>query len=196
MLYDWLLFGHLIGVAALVAGNGIDIYAKAGLLRATTVQDQRWLLRINEAVPKVNPAATVVLFGCGVGMVLDDQSGLNFGLAWIVMGIVIVVAMTIIELGITSRRLKRLESALENAPDGPADAWQLALARDPVMHLCHRFGVISTAELFYVMTLKPAMGLTLVSAAVMLAAAGAVSAPLWRQAARPAVPQDTQPAPR
>jgi hypothetical protein len=185
---DWLLFGHLIGITALVAANGIDIFAKAGLLRARTVQEQRWLLRMDAVVPKITPAATVALFGCGMGLVLDSHSDLNFGLAWIVMGIVIVVAMIVIEPGITARRQNRLEVALRDAPDGPADPKLIALAHEPVMHMCHRFGVISTVELFYVMTLKPAMGLTLVSAAVMLAVTGAVSVPLWRSASRLTVP--------
>jgi hypothetical protein len=187
-MYEWLLFGHLIGITALVAANGIDIFAKLGLLRATTVQEQRWLLRMDAAVPKVTPAATVVLFGCGVGLVLDSHSSLDFGLAWIVMGFVIVAAMIVIEPGITARRQNRLEVALRDAPDGPAGPTLIALARDPVMHMCHRFGVISTIELFYVMTLKPAMGLTLVSAAVMLAVTAAVSVPLRRSEPRLAVP--------
>jgi hypothetical protein len=188
IVLEWLVLGHLAGIAVLVAANGVDIFAKAGLLRATTVQEQRWLLRMDAVVPKVTPAATVVLFGCGMGLVLDSHSALNFGLAWIVMGIVIVAAMIVIEPGITARRQSRLEVALRDAPDGLADPKLIALAHDPVMHMCHRFGVISTLELFYMMTLKPAMGLTLVSAAVMLAVTAAVSVPLWGSTQRSVMP--------
>jgi hypothetical protein len=190
--YHWLLLGHFIGIAVLLGANGLDLYVKLGLLRATTTGEMRALLRAGTPVSRFTAPSTVLLFGCGVGLVLDSGSFFTFGMAWVVTGIVIVVAMCLIEPLITARRVKLLEAGLDGAPDGPADAALIALARDRVLHTANRFGIVSTLELFYVMTLRPAAGGTLVSLAVMLVVTAAWSAPVWSQRPAPLARQESQ----
>jgi hypothetical protein len=167
MINSWLLFGHLIGVAGIIAGVGLEEYALAASQRAKTVAELRAASGPGRFLPVMMPLAVVLLTACGLGLVARTDE-FSFGDAWVVAAVGIVVGMSVLGGVVNGERAKRLASAAESAPDGPVTAELSALAHDRVLVTGVRIGAVATIEAIWLMTIKPSAPGTLVSLGVML----------------------------
>ena len=181
-MYQWLLFGHLIAVTALIGALGVNASVLLTLTRARTTAQVRALTGLLPTVEKIFPISTVALTGCGIGMVLlgTHDAAWSFGDAWIIAALVITVGMSVIGPTVTGARASRLAKAAAIAPDGPITNELARLARDPVMHSAERLGIILIAELMYLMASKPAATATLVSLLIAAALVAATTYSQWR----------------
>jgi hypothetical protein len=164
MIDAWLLFGHVIGVVVLVAGIGLEVVATAAARRATTVAELRLAVRPAQALPAIMPLATLLMTGCGLGLVGHDPD-FHFGNAWVVAAIGIVVAISVVGGGFSGRPATRLLDAANAAPEGPLPPHLAALVRDPLLQATARITAIATVWAIWLMSVRPHAAGTMVSLA-------------------------------
>lgn len=175
-MYQWLLYGHLIGVLLLVLGTGVFIAGVEGVRRGDEVPALRASLSIVTVGVRVMAPGGVLLLGFGVAM-----AAMHWSLAdtWIATALILVVAMGANGLQV-ERRLHVLAATLDDAGDGPLPPAVRRLSRSRWLHASNRAGLPLLAELEYLMTMKPgitgvAISLTIATASVGLLALATVA---------------------
>jgi hypothetical protein len=150
-MYEWLLFGHLLGVAVLLAGLGVHVVSVDRLRQARTVNALRVLLGAAKYGERM------VFIGAGLLVVagLTLAAGFwSFSDGWIATSIGLVIAQGIAG-SIAGRRMERLRNALQSAPNGVPSAELTVLAGNPVLHASNRISVVLIAEILFLMSVKP-----------------------------------------
>ena len=191
MFDAWLLFGHVIGVIVLVVGIGLEVYAVVAAARATTVAELRLAVRPARVLPALMPLATLLMTGCGLGLVAHDRA-YRFGDAWVVAAIGIVVAISVVGGGFSGRPATRLLDAADAAPDGPLTPHLIALVHDPVLRVSARMTAVAAVWAVWLMSVKPHAAGTMgsLAVAVILIAGSALTA---TRRLEPAVGTDVEP---
>jgi hypothetical protein len=168
-LREWLLFGHVGGVAVLAAGVGAYIAGLHRLAAATTLE----LLRA--AAPVTAWGEHLIL--CGVLLVLPTGlllafRGSMFGEAWVVTSLVLFV-VTGVSGQVSGSRLRPVLLQLKRGAAGSADVDLGSLLRS-ARSLGIYFGadivVITVVEALFLMTVRPGgwgIGLSLVVAGLL-----------------------------
>jgi len=152
-MYEWLLFGHLLGVAVLLAGLGIHVVGVERLRQAPTVTELRLLLAAVDRGERMVFIGAVLLVAAGLTMAVRFWS-LSDG--WIATSIGVVVTMALAG-SIVDRRIERLRGALRSSPDKETPSTDLTmLARNPVLHASNRISVVLVVEILFLMSVKPA----------------------------------------
>lgn len=152
-MYEWLLFGHLLGVAVLLAGVGIHVVSVERLRQARTVTELGLLVAAAHRGERIVFSGATLLVAAGLTMAVRFWS-LSDG--WIATSIGVVVAMGLTG-SIVDRRMERLSGALRSAPDGETPSTDLTmLARNPVLHASNRISVALVVEILFLMSVKPA----------------------------------------
>jgi hypothetical protein len=164
-MYQALLFLHLLAVAGLFTGIGIEVAAFVAAHRAKTVEELRAALVVLPMVgPIMGPSAGLLIL-MGLAMVYLVGFGWQ---PWTVVGLIVAVALSINGPMTNGRRGERLHAMAGAAPGGPIGA-ELQAA------LCDRFLTYSVAVLvtlmvcmLYVMSSKPPLVWCLVAVALAL----------------------------
>ena len=177
-MYQWLLFGHLLGVAVMLAGLGVHMVSVERLGQARTVTELRLLLGAAKYGERMAVGGAAVLVAAGITMAARFWS---FADAWIATSIGLVIAQGLTGSVIVDRRIKRLRAAVESAPDGALSTNMRVLARDPLLHAGSRIAVPIIVEILFLMTVKPSVPGILWS---MLTAAGLGTLVVWPAFAR------------
>jgi hypothetical protein len=161
-----LLFLHLLAVAMLFAGTGIEVAAFVQLRRATTVEAARAAMTTAPLVGPIMGPSAVVLILAGAGMVFAAGFGWQ---PWIVVGLAVAVALTVNGPITNGRRMERIHALVNGAPNG-AITPEIEAARSD-RFLTYSVGVLFTllACMLFVMTNKPALPACLVAVAIGLA---------------------------
>jgi len=151
-VFQWLLFGHLLGVAVLAAGVGSYV---AGLHRfrvAASVEQLRAAAPVVRLGEMLTLVGFVLVIGTGIGLGLDVDA---FGNAWLTTSLVL-LAVIAAAGRIAGTRLIRLFAALQ-AGDGAAAEPEslLRLASSRAIHLSAEITVLAMAEIIYLMTMQP-----------------------------------------
>lgn len=181
-LADVVLFLHILVVLCAFALASALHTAEILMRRAGTIAELRRLAKPG----KLGPAFGVIvllLFGLGSWLVHLDKSSDHFAYSdpFVWTAIVVLVFLFVTGPTILARHHKRLERALDAAPDGPVTAELRALALDP---LAVMVGTISTGVALGVvfnMATKPNAAAAI--AAILLA--GATAAGLGYLICRP-----------
>lgn len=143
-MYEWLLFGHVLGVAVLLAGVGIYVVSVERLRQAPTVTELGLLVAAADRGERIAFIGAAPLVAAGVTMAVRFWS-LSDG--WIATSMGVVVAMGLAG-SIVDRRMKRLRAALRSAPDEESPSTDLSmLARNPVLHASNRIYVALVVEI-------------------------------------------------
>jgi hypothetical protein len=151
-MYEWLLFGHVLGVAVLLAGVGIYVVSVERLRQAGTVTELGLLVAAAGRGERIAFIGAAPLVAAGVTMAVRFWS-LSDG--WIATSIGVVVAMGLAG-SIVDRRVKRLRAALRSAADKESPSTDLTmLARNPVLHASNRIYVALVVEILFLMSVKP-----------------------------------------
>lgn len=174
-MYEWLLFGHLIGVVLLVGGFAAFAAGIDRLARTHSLAELRAFVAVATFGERLVLAGGVCLIPFGLIMAARYWS---FSDGWIVVSVGLVLVQGATGSTVVSPRLRRLHAALAQAPiPGSAVPVEVAvLARDRVMHAGARASVSIIIEIVFLMTVKPSgMSLMLsllvaVSAATILGA--------------------------
>lgn len=167
-MYQWLLYGHLLGVVLLVLGTGVFIAGVEGLRRGNDVQELRTSLDIAHLGTRVLAPGGALLLGFGIAMATMHWSMAD---TWIVAALVLVALMGANGMH-AQRRLRVLATGLDHAPEGPLPPALRRMSRARGLHASNRAGLPILAELEFLMTMKPATGQLIVSLIVAAAAVG------------------------
>lgn len=171
-MYQWLLFGHLLGVAVLLAGLGVHVISVEQLRQARTVPELRVLLTTAKYGERMVLIGAALLVAAGHTLAARFWS---FSDGWIATSIGLVIAQGIAGSTV-DRRMQRLRGALRTAPDGALSTDLTVLARNPLLHAANRISVAIIVEILFLMTVKPAVPGILSS---LLAAAGVGTILSW-----------------
>ena len=177
-MYEWLLFGHLVGVAIMLSGLGVHIVSVERLRQVRTVTELRMLLAAAKYGEWMVLGGSALLVAAGITIAAQFWS---FADAWIATSIGLVIAQGLAGSLIVDRRMKRLRAALQSGPDGALSTEVTALARDPLLHAGSRVAVPVIVEILFLMTVKPSVPGILWS---MLTAAGLGTLVVWPAFAR------------
>ena len=150
-MYEWLLFGHLLGVAVLLAGLGVHVVSVDRLRQAQTVTELRVLLGAAKYGERMVFIGAGLLVAAGLTMAAGFWS---FSDGWIATSIGLVVAQGSAG-SVTGRRMGPLRIALRSAPDGVPSTELTVLARNPTLHASNRVSVALIAEILFLMSVKP-----------------------------------------
>jgi hypothetical protein len=162
------LFLHLLAVAGLFAGIGIEVAAFVCAHRAKSVEELRAALATLPLVGRVMGPSAGLLILMGLAMVYVTLFGWQ---PWTVVGILVAVALSVNGPLTNGRRGGRLHAMAEAAPGGPIGP-ELRAA------LCDRFLTYSVAAqatlmacMLFVMSSKPPLMWCLVAVALALVVA-------------------------
>ncbi|MFL6239991.1 MAG: hypothetical protein ACJ735_10935 [Actinomycetes bacterium] len=129
---QWLLFGHLVGVIVLFGAVAVENISLIAILRARTTQDLRAATTFTPLLPRMFPAAVVLLLAFGVGLVAHSDE-FKFGEAWIDLGFGVLILLAVIGPTVHGRRIDRIRTEARTAPDGPVPVELMTRVQDPVM---------------------------------------------------------------
>lgn len=187
-LYDVVLFIHLTGVALLVAGVGLEVVGLACAPRARFVGQLRGAMFGGQFLPKLMPAAVVIIVAAGLWLV-GDSSEISFRDTWVDTALTLTVILTVVGITVTGKRMEHLGKSALEAPDGPVTPELVAMANDPLTQLLGWNSVTLVGTLLFLMTNKPGPTGTAVAVVVGLAA-GTVASVVARRPVVTAVPAE------
>lgn len=184
-LYTIALFVHVVGVIAVFVSIGTWVFGYAGLWRARRVEQVREIARLMVWSGYIAVGGLPLLGAAGGYMALAVW---GWRTGWIDVA---TVSFLLAGIGGTLAIDPRVRSLAARTRDLPAGdlSEKLALAsRDPVVGSGLLIYLSVLLGIVFLMTTKPAFGLSVIVVALALAVGVAVSVPLWRAARRPAMP--------
>lgn len=174
--YVIVLFLHLVGMAALFFGYGLEWTASALLRRATTVGEARSWLRIYRAsLPVSGPGLLLLILTGGYMAGVTQRSAAG----WVIAAWIGIAVALVIGFGMLLPRFKKLRVALPAEGTAALSGDGLVRVKDPVVATLIRIRTMLATGIVYLMAAKP----TLVPSFVVLLAAIGVgvifAAPAW-----------------
>jgi hypothetical protein len=180
-MFPLFVFLHLLAVAGLFTGVGIELAAFVGAHRAKSAEELRAaLLPMPMVGPIMGPSAGLLIL---MGLAMVYLTGFGWQ-PWTVVGLVVAIALSVNGPLTNGRRGERLHAMAGAAPNGPIGG-ELRAA------LCDRFLTYSVAAqatllvcMLYVMSSKPPLVSCLVALALALLVALLPALRVQRTAAR------------
>jgi hypothetical protein len=155
MLYDWLLFGHILAVAALLINHGVSMY----VLYAVRAEDNRQkildliTLSGRSILPMYISIGLIVVFGLLLALELNV-----LGEWWIWLSVIILLVV----IGLMSATAKpyfaKVKEACELRPSGVprvSDDELRQILRSSDATVITVIGTIGLVAIFYLMIFKP-----------------------------------------
>jgi uncharacterized membrane protein len=109
-LYQWLLFGHLLGAMVWLGGGVVLAVLSAAALRGDEHAVARFARSLRVVGPAVLAPATVLTLGFGVWLVLDSEAW-DFGQAWVIAALALIAAVIVVGAGFQARTALAAERA-------------------------------------------------------------------------------------
>ena len=150
-MYEWLLFGHLLGVALFLAGLGVHIVSVDRLRHAENLSDFATLLAIAERGGRLVLVGAAVLVAAGLTLAIRYWS-LRDG--WIATAIVLVIVQGVVG-SLADRRLRELRESLQDRAREASGRTLRYLGSDRVLQASNGISVAVIAEILFLMTVKP-----------------------------------------
>ena len=157
IIYGYIVFLHLAAMAFLFMGYGLEWTGTAFLRNATTAQAARsGLGTYRVSLPMSGPALLVLILSGGflAGVTGASKEGWVLGTA---LGIIVAL---FIGFALVMPRMKRIKAALP-AGDGPLSVEALDKVQDGVLITLIRVRAFIALGIVYLMTLKPALIMSL-----------------------------------
>lgn len=177
--YELALFLHMVGMAGLFAGIGIEFTILHFARGAEDNQTVRALMTPGEPVGKSIPLFALVLLFSGLYMTEDVW---GWDRSWINVSLVAFVALLVMGTLVNSQRMKAIGMAAGQAGDGPVGPELRAKLDDPVLNVAERTMLLATIGIVYLMTTKPDTGEAVVALLLAVALGLAISVPVIRGA--------------
>src|SRR5919109_499777 len=131
-MYEFALFLHLLGVAGLAAGIGLEQATLHRLRRAGSGREVVAALGITQVNGRLMPLSSVVLLLAGLYMVSQRWSWTT---PWMLTAAVLLIGLNATGGAVVGRRAGALAEAAAAAPD-TLEAAVARMANDPVLHFC------------------------------------------------------------
>jgi uncharacterized membrane protein len=177
-MYKWLLFGHLIGVAFLVAGFAIYVANLDRLPLAKTVADIRTHLAVAAVGEQVLILGGALLIPSALIMARQYWSLFR---GWIATSIALVLAQGAAGAAI-SFHVRKLRAHFDHqvAPGDEIPPQIAALARNRLVQAIDRAAIANLVEIVFLMTVKPTGGDLVLSLVATVLAAVLLGATAYR----------------
>lgn len=176
--YMIILFLHLVGMAALFFGYGLEWTGSSLLRGATTAGEARAWLRIYRAsLPVSGPGLLLLLL---TGFYLAGVNKMTKQ-GWVIATLIGILLALVIGFGMLLPRFKKLRTALPAEGTAALGGEVLGGAKDPVVPTLIRIRTMLAIGIVYLMAAKPPL---VPSCVVLLAAIGVgviLAAPAWSQ---------------
>jgi Predicted integral membrane protein (DUF2269) len=160
-----LLFLHVVAVALLFIGMGLEVAALLSATRATTAAEVHAAMGNGRFMGPLMGGGALLLIVAGGGMVQLGGYGWQ---PWVVTGLVMAILLSGIGPTVNGRRNDAIEALAKQAGDGPITPAIDAARRDRVLRYAVAFMIAELFAVIYVMTNKPPLAGCL--AAVVVAA--------------------------
>jgi uncharacterized membrane protein len=175
------VFVHLVGLAVLAGGMGLELTIITMLRRAKGTQEVGVWAGLGKMMDdfKLMPAAALILVISGGYLV--DKVGEEWGEGWILFSLIAVIVASVAGFGVIAPRFKSIAEAASAGPDGPVPAAIAGQINDPLLIASIHGNAMLLVGIIWNMTIRPgALGAIL--ALVLLAAVGvAVAYPAYQQ---------------
>jgi hypothetical protein len=170
-VYTIALFLHILGALGMFAAFGIEWAAAESLRRATDVAQARPWIRVLRSLRRmVGPsAATILVTGIYMGTTVSGRQ------AWIGLGLLGLVFLALLGAGVTGRRVAVIARDLDSGST-KGESLRLRL-QDPVLIVSLRLRTAVATGIVFLMTSKPAAGLSLAAMGAAVALGLVWSAP-------------------
>lgn len=152
--YEWLLIGHLVGVALIFAAAGIGAGTGNAAGRAKSGSAVAALLDLqHKSDIYVFSIGAVLTIGFGTWLV--DEAGFGFGDAWVSAAYTLIVLMFVIIHAVMVPRVKRARAYAESLGAAPPDAELKTLLEDRLLVLGGPVLTIILVVMVWLMVVKP-----------------------------------------
>lgn len=156
-MYDFALFGHLVGVVLLVGAVTTTVVAMVRAQRAATVAEVASLTAVTKKIDAVIGPAMLLILAPALYMVArgGDDGGIHWTSGWVVVALLVFLLMAVLGPTVEARHAKGLLRLASELPDGPVPPELDAARRAPAGVYVSFFGVSQILAFLYLMTNKP-----------------------------------------
>jgi len=175
------VFIHLVGLAMLAGGIGLELTIITMMRRAKGTQEVGVWAGFGKLMDdfKLMPVAALVLVISGGYLV--DKVGEEWSEGWILFSLIAVIVASVAGFGVIAPRFKSIAAAAGESPDGPVPAAIAGQINDPLLVASIHGNAMLLVAIIWNMSIRPgALGAIL--SLVLLAAIGvAVAYPAYQQ---------------
>lgn len=152
--YEWLLLGHLVGVALIFAAAGIGAGTSAAAGRSGSAAGVAALLELQHKSDLYLFSVGAVL-AIGFGSWLVDEAGYSFSEAWISAAYTLILAMFAIIHAVMVPRVKRARAYAESLGSAPPDAQLKAMLEDRMLAIGGPVLTVILVVMVWLMVARP-----------------------------------------
>lgn len=180
-LYALALFAHVVGAMGIFSGMGVWLFATWKLRRVERVELARLLAGLIRASSNLVVASILILGVAGFYMAITVWGGQA---TWIIVATINFALLAPLGLLAIDPRVRAIEKATRDLPDGPLPDALWTRTHDPVVSTGLNVYIASLIGIVFIMTNKPAMSVAIIVAVVAAALGALISLPLWGVHAR------------
>jgi hypothetical protein len=174
VLYDVVLFLHILTVAIAFFLIGIAVHATLRCCTASTLGEARDGLSAAARIGRFMPVITVLLLATGGYL---TQSRWSWSTSWVDVSVAGLLLVTAVGGGLIATRERGLHRKLDEVQTNGG-----ALARDPMLLGATGINIGLVAAVMFVMVVKPALAVSIIALAIGAAAGFAALSALSRSA--------------
>lgn len=175
--YNIALFLHLVGLAGMFVGIGIETAVLHFARGAKDVATVRTLAALGAPAGRAIPVFAILMLLSGAYMVEDVW---DWDTAWIFISLAVFLVLLAMGPLINAQRMKAIGMAAANAPDGPVTPDLREKLEDPVLATSERTMLLATIGIIWLMTVKPEATNAVIAMLVFVAIGIVLSLPAWR----------------
>lgn len=184
MLYNLVLFLHVLGVVIMFVAVGITLTAMMGMLQAKKVDDLKVWSSLAVKVDGLLPLSVIFILVPGLYLVISTW---GWKTAWVNLSLVMLIVMTFMGPAINLRKLKGIAEAINSETDSIPSIDLQGKVRNKVLWTSVLIMTMLTIAILFLMVVKPAVNgafLTIIVAILL----GVITAGLiLRSSANPSI---------
>ncbi len=176
-IYSFALFFHIVGALGFFVALGLEWVGLRQIRNATTTEQVRQGMRISGSTRRLGMASMLVILVFGFYMAAVAWGGP----AWIVVTLGVIVVTIALSVALTGPRMAAIGRALATEK-GPLSPSLQQLANHPLLWISIQTRVAIALGIVFLMTVKPALGGSLLTIGVAIVLGLALSLPMKRRA--------------
>jgi hypothetical protein len=174
--YEVALFLHIVGLAGLFSGIGIETAVLHFARRAESAASVGALVNMGAVAGRAIPVFALLLLLSGAYMVEDVW---GWDTPWVYVSLVVFLVFLAMGPLVSAQRMKAIATAAEQAGDGPVTGELRKKLDDPLLTTLDRTMMLGTVGIIYLMTTKPDQGDAILAIALFIGLGMILSVPAW-----------------
>ncbi|WP_409300743.1 hypothetical protein [Peribacillus sp. SCS-155] len=151
MLYNVMLFFHILGTAVMFIAVGITLTGMIAMLHARNTETLRNWAQVAVKMDGLLPFSVILILLPGLYLAISSW---GWGAAWVNISLAVLIAMTIAGPIINLRRLKAILEAANNEKSSTPSTYVLEKVRDTVLWKSVVIMTLLAVALLFLMTMK------------------------------------------